>query len=722
VTTGYRYSILLLCSPSDRRVVDRLACALGEAGQETAVQSVAPGKEPVAALALALTAALQHAALVLVAVPAAGQAQLDALLTGGVAPTLGRWRVLWLVEGELEVGKAAVEGIAWPRLGRGKQRSQQRQEALARILELAGKTPVAALATAEEAPKTPESNRDNFTKDIRSKLYQRVGGFCSRPGCAHHTTGPHTQPDKATDTGVAAHITAAARGGPRYDPSLTSEQRKSAENGIWLCQICAKLIDSDPAAYPESLLREWKAWEEEAQRDRQLGVQRGRSDWVWPGGAWEFATYRKQRSKGFVRGDWLLKRVRQWALDPEAPQALLIGADYGVGKTAFLARLLDYATEGEGSSGPGLPVVAQHFCRWEENAYLSPGRFVQSVAAQLQEVLPAYRQLLEADRPTSQSARHSLERAEKEPLLAFQQAVVGPLAAIPAPVTPRLLVVDALDEALTYRPSGEDDKEWTIVDLLAQEARNLPSWLRLLATSRGRPEVLDPLREGFFSLEEIKAEEQRNLDDIYTYVDARCRQPPLDAGLSAAGLRASEVAEVLKSKSGGKFLYAVKVLDDLASGALPLSSRQSLEELPPGMDGFYRQAFARRYPNEASYATVQPILALLCEQREPMGCQAIGAILQRSAREVSMALQPLNDLLRLVPLPAATGSGRPDRLCSFDHLSLEQWLSEENPNDLLPPSASAPGPWRRWLPSGPTPGPTWCATWPATSARRSGPG
>ena len=42
-----------------------------------------------------------------------------------------------------------------------------------------------------------------------------------------------------------AHICAAAQGGPRYDASMTPEERKSFENGIWLCQSCSKLIDTD---------------------------------------------------------------------------------------------------------------------------------------------------------------------------------------------------------------------------------------------------------------------------------------------------------------------------------------------------------------------------------------------------------------------------------------------------------------------------------------------
>ncbi|MCK2184103.1 hypothetical protein [Halomonas getboli] len=30
------------------------------------------------------------------------------------------------------------------------------------------------------------------------------------------------------------------------------------ENGIWLCQSCAKLIDNDESRYPVALLRQWK--------------------------------------------------------------------------------------------------------------------------------------------------------------------------------------------------------------------------------------------------------------------------------------------------------------------------------------------------------------------------------------------------------------------------------------------------------------------------------
>jgi hypothetical protein len=69
--------------------------------------------------------------------------------------------------------------------------------------------------------------------------------------------------------GVAAHITAASVGGPRYDAGLTKEQRTDISNGIWLCCNCGKLIDSDESKYTPDLLRKWKE-DKEAEIEAQI--------------------------------------------------------------------------------------------------------------------------------------------------------------------------------------------------------------------------------------------------------------------------------------------------------------------------------------------------------------------------------------------------------------------------------------------------------------------
>lgn len=101
--------------------------------------------------------------------------------------------------------------------------------------------------------------RDDFPQFVKETLAKRVNYLCSNPTCPIATIGPHTEASKAVNKGVAAHITAASPGGKRYDSDLTQEQRSGIENGIWLCQNCAKLIDSDDLLYTTLLLREWKA-------------------------------------------------------------------------------------------------------------------------------------------------------------------------------------------------------------------------------------------------------------------------------------------------------------------------------------------------------------------------------------------------------------------------------------------------------------------------------
>jgi len=106
--------------------------------------------------------------------------------------------------------------------------------------------------------------RDEFDDKTKEMLARRVGFRCSNPNCRKLTSGPQTDPAKAVNIGVAAHITAASQGGPRYNARLSSEERKSIDNGIWLCQNCAKLVDNDEQRYTTDLLIDWKRLSEQA--------------------------------------------------------------------------------------------------------------------------------------------------------------------------------------------------------------------------------------------------------------------------------------------------------------------------------------------------------------------------------------------------------------------------------------------------------------------------
>lgn len=101
-------------------------------------------------------------------------------------------------------------------------------------------------------------NRDDFSKKVKEQMAYRVGCRCSNPKCRKITCGPKESVEGYVNIGVAAHICAAAPGGKRYNPYMSKEERSSAENGIWLCQSCSKLIDSDEGKYTVQILHKWK--------------------------------------------------------------------------------------------------------------------------------------------------------------------------------------------------------------------------------------------------------------------------------------------------------------------------------------------------------------------------------------------------------------------------------------------------------------------------------
>ncbi|ACT51602.1 NACHT domain-containing protein [Methylovorus glucosotrophus] len=107
---------------------------------------------------------------------------------------------------------------------------------------------------------TKNNNRDDFRQATKNHLAKQARYHCSNPSCRKLTSAPTSDGSKEMNIGVAAHICAAAPGvgARRYRPDMTPDQRKSHENGIWLCQDCAKAIDSDDPIFTEAFLHSWK--------------------------------------------------------------------------------------------------------------------------------------------------------------------------------------------------------------------------------------------------------------------------------------------------------------------------------------------------------------------------------------------------------------------------------------------------------------------------------
>jgi hypothetical protein len=117
-------------------------------------------------------------------------------------------------------------------------------------------------------------NRDDFSKKTVAELAKRVAWVCSNPHCRTVTIGAKPDGEGVIIKGTAAHITAAAPRGPRYNPSLSQAERKDISNGIWLCNNCATIIDRDSKTFTTSLLYEWKREAEEQSFAALVGIKR----------------------------------------------------------------------------------------------------------------------------------------------------------------------------------------------------------------------------------------------------------------------------------------------------------------------------------------------------------------------------------------------------------------------------------------------------------------
>lgn len=105
--------------------------------------------------------------------------------------------------------------------------------------------------------------RDDFSPTTKEELAKRSGYICAYPGCKRMTVaGSDDRKSGITMIGIAAHITAASRKGPRYEQNMSSEERASENNGIWTCQIHGKFVDDNPSRCTVKELRRWKSQHE----------------------------------------------------------------------------------------------------------------------------------------------------------------------------------------------------------------------------------------------------------------------------------------------------------------------------------------------------------------------------------------------------------------------------------------------------------------------------
>ena len=367
----------------------------------------------------------------------------------------------------------------------------------------------------------------------------------------------------------------------------------------------------------------------------------------------DFSDYLARKRGGFVGREWLFDEIDLWRYQ-SAERALLVTGDPGAGKSSIVAQLAH--------TNPGGQVIAYYFCQSNERETLSPARFVQSVAAMIASRLPAYAEQFEVP-----AVREALDeqRCERDPGGSFLAGILQPLQKLPDPGEGvRYLLVDALDEALLH---GGDTN---ILDVLAERIERFPPWLRLVATTRNEPSVLQRLSG--LRPKRLDAADPRNLADLGAWIRHRLLEPTLAEQLVESRAIADRVVAALLEKSTGNFLYAVNALNGIERG---FYSFAQLAALPPGLDGLYLDFFRRLFgregtaEGEAAYARARPLLQVLTAAIEPLSRAELAAASGLDAEEELPRL-----LRQLAQLHVRRVRPNGEETIAFYHKSIADWL------------------------------------------------
>ncbi|MBK9175513.1 MAG: toll/interleukin-1 receptor domain-containing protein [Flavobacteriales bacterium] len=326
----------------------------------------------------------------------------------------------------------------------------------------------------------------------------------------------------------------------------------------------------------------------------------------------------------FVGREALINRIDD-AVQNGRSRVVLIDGDPGVGKSALWAELI---RQGK--------AAAYFRCMSGDEARARPEQFVRTVVYQLARNSSKFRKKIQPhDVPESFTDMVSILLAA--PLNDLVQE------------TPLVIAIDALDEGMDARG------EFPLASKLQELVNCLPSFVRFIVTCRDVRTIRD-LLPGHTRVH-IDASEPENLLDVERYVLMRSKQPRFASAVKDP----VAIRKTICTKAHGNFLYAKSMMDLIESD--PDFNPADGSSYPADMKRMFLRHFKRAFPDPDRFGPVADMLSLICASLQPVGPEAIAAILDMEADDVKGRLRRLYPMLRL------EGSG----YVPF-HRSLIDWL------------------------------------------------
>ncbi|KAG8783146.1 POC1 centriolar protein A [Ceratobasidium sp. 428] len=248
----------------------------------------------------------------------------------------------------------------------------------------------------------------------------------------------------------------------------------------------------------------------------------------------------------------LVRRIHAWINSPAksgGAEIMLLTAVAGAGKTT-VAHTIARECHIHGQLG------SSFFFDREIQGRNSPAALFATVAADLSRLDPRIAEhissAIEQDNslPTASVSRQFEELILKP----YRQYRMERLV---------VLVIDALDEAWDTR--GREDKAMnSLLKILRDRIPELPGTLRILLTSRMRPELNSLLRREHVTEEEINISSKSNIDDMAVYIPSKLRELAENRDMGS-DWPSEEKRERFTTKAGGLFLWVAIVCEYLSN-------------------------------------------------------------------------------------------------------------------------------------------------------------
>ena len=324
----------------------------------------------------------------------------------------------------------------------------------------------------------------------------------------------------------------------------------------------------------------------------------------------------------------IMVEFERW-LDSSDNSLFWICSDPGMGKTALVCRLsMDYPDR----------IAAIHFCVFNNSDKADVKKIICTLAYGLSEHIPEYRSKL-------LNMADIDEIYNKNPNRMFELLLVEMLNNIPVEKN-YAIIIDALDEA-TYKCNETLHND--LCDILLDYHDNIPSWLKIVVTSRNEGNIRLMLNT---ISKRINLSNESNQNDLREYYRNELTEIT------------EEELDFLVEKSESSFLFAREICKAIKNGNYSLDQRDSV---PNGIFDLYLRTFRRLFPEEKDYKGVEPVLESIIASPEPIDINFLIKYLKMDERSVHKMVSRISAFFPLI-----------DKTIFVTHKTITEWLTDVN--------------------------------------------